>query len=154
MMSESTRIEQTFTRLLIALTISFAVWQAGMIFGMVADMAAADPWLRAWKTPVVAVGMLGWAAWSYAMIRLTVLQHRLRSRPALAMALNDERVASNRRLAFAIGFWSTMIFAGLLTVATSFVTFPAVLAANATIAVGVLSVCTAYLALGREPSDG
>jgi len=121
---------------------------------MLIEASVAAGSLKPWKMPLILFGLVGWAAWGYFLVRIAVLQRRLRLNPALAAAINDEWVKEIRRISYAIGFWTIMIFQGLLVAVASFVTFPALVAAQVTLAVGVVSASVAFLILGRERGNG
>ena len=131
---------------LVAFLIAFCLWQVPLLLG---EWVSVPGPLRGGLAVAAAGGGLVWA---WMMLRLYRLQRAIAGDPAVAAALDDERVREVRLRSFTVGFVAIVVYLVLLRVSTALPTaaVPVGVAAQLGILVAVVAPTTAFLFYDRE----
>jgi hypothetical protein len=136
-------------RILWLAVIGFAAWQLFDWFGDIAGEHG-HPQLR---LVLKFLGLLGGLVWAVAMVRSLRFFKRLKAKPAVAAALEDEYVRHARLRASATAFWALLFTQSALVVTTTFVPLTARRGAQISILVGVTVALVSFLRTRAAADD-
>lgn len=124
--------------------VGFLIYQGAAVVGAFSPSLSAHSPVN---SPIITgVSLLGWAVWTYHLVRMLLLKREMSDRECRQM--NDERVEKNRRQSFTVGFCAMMGATGTLLLIPA--TLTATTAAQMLILVGVVSSLGTFLYLESE----
>lgn len=99
---------------------------------------------------IIVVGLTGWVFWMINLLRFMKFGKMVNEDTGLKNALNDELMQHNRNRSYVIGYWTTIIIIGILTIVSNVTDISAILVCEIVLYGGVLSALISSLIFNRS----
>lgn len=138
-------LERTRRRMLAGFLVAYVTWQVPTIVQEAAG-ARMPPGIVGASSVLAALAAVVWIAYSLWLWRLL---RQLAHDPAMAEALDDERVEQARSRALAFGFWALLVYLAMARLAAFLLEISAATVAQSGLVVAVAAVIGAFLVYDR-----
>jgi hypothetical protein len=138
-------MERMRRRMLAGFLVAFVAWQVPTIVREAAG-AWMPPGIAGASAVLAALAAIIWIAYS---LRLWRLQRQLAHEPAMAEALDDERVKEARSRALAFGFWALLVYLAMVRLAAFLLEISAATVAQSGLVVAAAAAIGAFLVYDR-----
>ncbi len=150
-MSDVEVMEENRRQILWLLVIGIVSWQG---FDLAADSLKLTGGLHALWIAAKTASLTGAITWAVAMIRMSFFRRRMKRRPAVAAALEDEVVQDARLRALVLAFQVTLATLGMLLAVDLLHPLPLQFGVRLTVMIGVSVALVSFLRARKAEENG